>query len=494
MQRAEKKPSRFAERRANRIRRRTRTASHGTKAYLRKGRMLIETQKQNQAQRKRAEEDVLQLLLEYRQACRPELRDRIVLQYTSLVESVARRFSGSAEPTDDLAQEGYIGLITAIDLYDPAKNVKFSTYATHFIIGQIKHYLRDRGKIIKEPAWLQEFNQRMTRVIESLTQQLSRPPTNAEIGQMMDISEESVAEMLTTREVFKVTSIDGGSSDTEDDNGGTVDIERQAGADIKAAFQLPVEDKIVLETAMEKLKELEQTVVFKFYYQDLNQTEIARQLGISCNYVSHILRNSTKKLKKILVTDELRDAQMKMAQMRKRLEEQQAFIEQTSVVDGLTRLYNRHYFEDRLEEELSRASRLGSEVSVLFVLLDGLEAFTRAHGTLKGDEAVLGAAETIRHTVRRVDILTRHSLDTFALILPFTGENVRIVQNRLSLALSDWLEAQTWDKERAPLLLGLGAAVYPQDATQTEPLLALGQSRIVLLESAALSSSFPRAA
>jgi RNA polymerase sigma-B factor len=273
-----------------------------------------------------------------------------------------------------------------------------------------------------------------------------------------------------------------------------VDIERQAGADVTASFQLPVEDKIVLETAMEKLKELEQTVLFKFYYQDLNQTEIARQLGISCNYVSHILRNSTKRLKKILVTDELRDAQMKMAQMRKRPEEQQAFIEQTSVVDGLTRLYNRRYFEDRLEEELSRASRLGSEVSVLFVLLEGLEAFTRAHGTLKGDEAVLGTAETIRRTVRRVDILTRFGPDTFALILPFTGENVRVVQSRLSLALSDWLEEQEWDKERAPLALGLGAAIYPQDATQTEPLFTLAQSRIVLLESAPLPSSLRRAA
>src|SRR5581483_4718835 len=238
-------------------------------------------------QRKRTEEEVLQLLLEYRQTGNSALRDRIVLRYTGLVESVARRFSGSAEPVEDLAQEGYIGLITAIDLYDPTKNVKFSTYATHFIIGQIKHYLRDRGKIIKEPAWLQELNQRMTRVIDSLAQQFSRPPTNAEIAQMMGLSEETVTEMLTTREVFKVQSIDGGS-ESEDDGGGAIDMERQAGADVAVSFQLPVEDRIVLETAMDKLKDLEQTVLFEFYYKDLNQTEIARQLGISCNYVSHI--------------------------------------------------------------------------------------------------------------------------------------------------------------------------------------------------------------
>jgi RNA polymerase sigma-B factor len=437
--------------------------------------MYSESQKQNQ--RKRTEEDVLQLLLDYRKSRSPQLRDRIVLQYTSLVESVARRFAGSSEPVEDLAQEGYIGLITAVDLYDPAKNVKFSTYATHFIIGQIKHYLRDRGKIIKEPAWLQELNQRMTKIIDSLAQQMSRPPTNAEIAEMMGLTEEAVTEMLTTREIFKVGSIDGGSGDSEDDSG-AIDMDRQAAVDVSVSFQLPLEDRVVLETAVDKLKELEQTVVFEFYFQDHNQTEIAKRLGISCNYVSHILRNSTKKLKKILVTDELRDAQMKMASMRKRLEEQQTLLEQTSVVDGLTRLYNRRYFETRLEEELSRASRMKSEVSVLFVTVSGLDPFVRAYGTLKGDEAVQGLANTIRQTVRRVDILTRYSSETFALILPFTGQTVQIVHTRLQMALTAWLEDQGWNAGRAPLTLGIGAAIYPQDAEQAGTLTSLAYGQL----------------
>src|SRR5207237_10377493 len=107
--------------------------------------------------------------------------DTIVGQYTNLVESIARRVSGAAEPTEDLVQEGYIGLITAVDGFNPSKGVKFSTYATHFVIGQIKHYLRDKGKIIKEPAWLQELNQKVTRVMETLSQELGRVPTNGEI-------------------------------------------------------------------------------------------------------------------------------------------------------------------------------------------------------------------------------------------------------------------------------------------------------------------------
>src|SRR5207253_10112565 len=141
----------------------------------------------------------------YRQTRRAEYRDQIVMQYTNLVESIARRFAGATEPAEDLVQEGYIGLITAVDGYDATKGVKFSTYATHFIIGQIKHYLRDKGKIIKEPAWLQELNQRVTKAMEALAQQLSRPATNLEIAQALGMTEESVAEMLMTREVFKVT-------------------------------------------------------------------------------------------------------------------------------------------------------------------------------------------------------------------------------------------------------------------------------------------------
>ncbi len=425
-----------------------------------------------QLQRRKADQDVAQMLLAYRRSRKPELRDQIVMRYTNLVESVARRFAGAAEPMEDLAQEGYIGLITAVDLYDPEKRVKFSTYATHFIIGQIKHYLRDRGKIIKEPAWLQELNQRMTRVIEALAQQLNRPPTNLEIAHMMDMTEEHVADMMMTREVFKVTSIDGGS-DSDEDNGATLDMDRQRGVDVGVAFQLPLEDRIVLDAAMQKLKDLEQRVITEFYFKDLNQTEIAKQFGISCNYVSHILRNSTKKLKKILVTDELRDAQLKMAQVRRRLDEQKANLEGSVIVDPLTRLYNRRYFENRLEEELSRASRMNSEVSVLIVKVEGLATLGRTHGTLKGDEAVTGVADSIRQTVRRVDILTRYEDDTFALILPNTGQNVTIVTSRVRAALDTLLDAKGWNAGRAPLILHLGAARYPMQAAHAEPLIAL---------------------
>src|SRR5438445_3446161 len=174
--------------------------------------------------RRLSDPEVNHLLREYKSTKRQEIRDTIVVQYTNLVESIARRLSGSAEPTEDLVQEGFIGLITAVDGYDPDKGVKFSTYATHFVIGQIKHCLRDRGKIIKEPAWLQELNQKVTRVIESLSQELGRMPTHGEIAKVMGMTEDSITDLLTTREVFKVASLDGG--DQDDESSPSYDIDR----------------------------------------------------------------------------------------------------------------------------------------------------------------------------------------------------------------------------------------------------------------------------
>jgi len=431
----------------------------------------------SQSTRSGVDEVMLQTLLEYRRTGRMELQERVVTHYTNLVESIARRFSGAAEPFEDLVQEGYIGLLNAIELYDASKNVKFPTYATHFIVGQIRHHLRDRGKIIKEPAWLQELNQRITRVVDSLTQQMGTVPCNQQIAQMMNLSEDEVAELMTTREIFKVSSIDGGS-DKEDDNGNTVDIERK---EIGVSFQLPVEDRIVLDTAMSQLKTMEQRVITEFYFNDRTQTEIAKQLGISCNYVSHILRSSTKKLRKILSNEELKEVRQRVDVLQRKLDEQKSFIEHNVIVDPLTRFYNRRYFSSRLEEELTRASRHRYEIALLFLKIEGLRDFSRTMGTQNADEVLLRTAHTLRHAVRKVDIVTRYDKDTFAIIMPYTGLKVDIVHERLNTLMADLLSSifveKKWSRARSPIITRFNSAVYPHDGLEEAPLLAKATSQ-----------------
>lgn len=431
------------------------------------------------AKNKLTEEEIQERILEYGRTKAPAVRDEIVLQYTNLVESVARRFAGACESLEDLTQEGYIGLITAVDLYDATKGVKFSTYATHFIIGQIKHYLRDKGKIIKEPAWLQELNQKMSRVIESLSQKMGRQPTETEIGQVMGIPEETVAELLTTREVFKVSSLDGGS-DKDDNNNNPVDPEKIKGQKL-VSFQLPMEDKIVLETALDRLKTLEQKVIYEFFYLDLNQTEIAKKLGISCNYVSHILRNSTKKLKKILMTDEIRDAQMQIGLMAKRLQDATSSIEQMTVIDSVTGLYNRRYLMERLDEEVCRACRYSYEVALVLVQVQFPEDLSDYVRMIRRDDILHKAGEKIKASIRKVDVACRLSDSVFAVILPHTGQQAQIVVERLRNCISS-IAIELAGKKIA-LEAVVGCAVYGED----------GSSAAELVVSAANSGGIPEA-
>ena len=418
--------------------------------------------------RKRSEEEILRIIHEYQTTKNFSLRDGIVLQYVNLVESIARRYATSMEPAEDLAQEGYIGLLSAIEGYDPSKKVKFSTYATHFIIGQIKHYLRDRGKIIKEPAWLQELNQRIAKITETLTQKLNRPPDAREIASEMGMTEDAVAEVMMTREVFKVGSIDG--SDNDEDTSGTVDMDRQRAKDVAVSFQLTIEDRIVLQNALQKLKNMEQNVIEAFYFQHLSQTEIAQGLGYSCNYVSHLLRNSIRKMKKILLNEERRDPQTTLIQIRRSQESDLLIPEEAMLVDPLTRLYTRTYFEGRLSEELSWASRERGDVSLVLIQLRNLSKYSRLNGTIKSDNLLLEVVKTIRTATRKSDILTRYSNEIFALILPYTGKTVTIVEHRLSRSLGKLLEEIKGNQGSVPVTISLGAAIYPMEAIEFETL------------------------
>jgi RNA polymerase sigma-B factor len=387
------------------------------------------------------DDEVQRLVIEYHRTREPEPRERIVEQFAHLVESVARRFVNTGEPIEDLIQEGYIGLLNAIDLYNPDKGTKFSTYATHFIIGQIKHYLRDRGKIIKVPAWIQELHQKLTRVVDSLCQQLGRQPTAAEIGAVMNMEEKQVEYLLSTSELFRVTSLENCESEG-DDHFPAADIEKLEHPD-SITMQVATEERVVLEHAMQRLKEIERQVLYAFFYEELSQTEIAQRLGISCNYVSHILRNSTKKLRKILVTEEIRDAQAQMMRLHQRLTAAEAELVQPSIVDPITRCYNRRYFESRLDEELNRASRYGYVLGLVIIRVGGSQLFIRQYGLNLFEGVMARLAPRLRAKIRKADIPARIDVPDMAFILPYTGEQAEVVRQRLSSEALQMLEEET---------------------------------------------------
>ena len=425
------------------------------------------------AKERLSETEIHALLAEYLKTRDIRLRDRVVHQYRNLVESIARRFANSAEPLEDLVQEGYIGLIIATDKYDAGKGVKFSTYATHFVIGQIKHALRDRGKIIKEPAWLQELNYRMDGVISSLYQELGRQPSDTEIGRVMHLPEEQVSALLTTREVFKVTSLD---LDPDENSSSGVDLDKVKD-DKYTTFQLPVEDKIVLETAMDKLKIIEQKVIHESYYTGLSQTEIAKSLGISCNYVSHILRNGTKKLRRILITEEVKETQVQR-QLASRRTDKTAEEMESAVVDTLTGLYSAEYISERLQEEVSRASRAHSELAFVILSVADFDECRSRFGLMRAEDVLYNITQIIRDAVRKCDIIGRLGDAEFALIMPYTGQQGRKVCARVCKALTQATFETTRNAPTAQFDVHSGCSVYPSDARSARKLISMARTEL----------------
>ena len=418
-----------------------------------------------------SEEEIQALLDDYASSASSFVKDEIVLQYSNLVESVARRFACTAEPVEDLAQEGFIGLLNSIDRYDQSKGVKFSTYATHFIIGQMKHYLRDKGKIIKEPAWLQELSQRVSKTMEVLYQEYNRQPTEKEIADSLGVPEHTIRELISMREVFKVTSLDG---ERESVNGPS-EAEKVADDSI-ISYQIPTEDRLVLESALDGLKDIEQRVIFYHYYKGLNQTEIARRMDISCNYVSHIIRNGTKKLRKILTTEEIRDAHIQRSLPSSRLNK--ANNERITVIDQSTGLYNTTYFLDRLDEEVSKAYRHSGSITLLLLGVSlPMEVDTLVR-ELRMENVFYVVAQKVRESVRKMDIVGRYDKTSLGLILPHTGKHASVVCDRLSSLVSQVrIESGRKGQQITPYIL-TASACCPDECQNKESMISLAEERL----------------
>ena len=395
---------------------------------------------------------------------RSELKAKIARIHTPLVESVARRFVGSGEPFEDLVQEGFLGLLSALENYDPERTtdnnaskkesprkIKFSTYATHFVAGAIRHFLRDRGKIIKEPAWLNEVSAKVARASDALTAELGRAPQTAEIARALNLTEDAVDEILSTRNTFQVAAFGTAGEDGDAMAVGLVDPEKIR-SDRHVTLRLPIEDRIVLENAVLKLKELEQKVLFEFFYQDHSQTEIAKSFGISCNYVSHILKNATGKLRRVMGDAEVRDRS-------------RAAFSPATLTCASTGLCAAPHALARFGEALTRSARENKACALLHVRITGLP-----DRGLRREQLLHRVGETLRGAIRTVDIAGRADApDDFLLFLPQHGacqarESAVKIENLL-LALGA-AEGEAWQVQA-------GAATYPDAGRSVVELLAV---------------------
>ena len=387
------------------------------------------------------QEDAEALVARYLAYPRPDLRDQIMVQYTPLVERTARKFKG-LEPTEDLVQVGYLGLLNALGKFDPEAGVRFNTYATYLVQGEIKHYLRDRAQTIRQPAWLQEMRSKCLRAESGLRTELGREVSHREIAERIGAQESQVRDALQAADLMKVGSLDAPTGHDED--GG--EIERLDAGDF-CPEQLCIEDRVVLEHALSQLRDLERQVLVLFHFECRPQAEIAERLGISANYVSHILRASLSKLRKILAAEEEQD----------RLLRRQAEEIDYDAIDAATGAYTEGFLRHRLEEEVHRANADGGSVALVRVAFEGLDSMRRFYGEAAVRDFLADAADFLKRNVRRLDVVARDGEAGFAILLPFTGGTVEVVRDRIVKAAAGFTPGRMGPRGELVVKVGMGS-------------------------------------
>ncbi len=218
-----------------------------------------------------------------------DAREELVEMYKPLAEYLARRFYGRGEPLDDLIQVASIGLIKAIDRFDVDRGVKFSTYATATIVGELKRHFRDKGWALRVPRRLQESGLKVGRAVTDLYQDLGRAPTVREIAKRTDLSDEEVLEAMETAHAYSTASLDAPT-----DEEGASSIQKLGAED--DTYEL-LESWTSVAPALRELPYRERRILYLRFFRGLTQTQIAEELGISQMHVSRLLSRTLRQLR-----------------------------------------------------------------------------------------------------------------------------------------------------------------------------------------------------
>ena len=223
-----------------------------------------------------------ELFRRYKEDGDMEAREQLVMSHLNLVRFLANKFKNRGEPLDDLVQVGYLGLLKAIDRFDPDRGLEFTTYATPTILGEIKRHFRDKGWSVRIPRRLQELSAKVNQATDTLTTQFQRSPTIQEIADYLDASVDEVLEAMESSSAYS----------SENDDAPSV-IDRYGSEDNELAF---TDDRLVIEEALKGFSPREREVIELRFLKGMTQIEIAEQLGISQVQVSRLLRRTLKKI------------------------------------------------------------------------------------------------------------------------------------------------------------------------------------------------------
>ena len=232
-----------------------------------------------------------ELFRRYKEEGDEEAREQLIVSHVNLVRYIAAKFKNRGEPLDDLIQVGTIGLIKAIDRFDPSRGLEFTTYATPTIMGEIKRHFRDKGWTIRVPRRLQELSAKVNTVTDELTTELQRSPSIDEIAARLGTTPDEVLEAMESSSAYSSVPLEGQGGTDEDDAPAVIDRYASVDNDLEAS-----DDRMILEDVISEFPEADQQAIRMRYLGGMTQVEIAKKLGISQVQVSRMLRRALRRI------------------------------------------------------------------------------------------------------------------------------------------------------------------------------------------------------
>jgi RNA polymerase sigma-B factor len=236
--------------------------------------------------------ELLEAFREYRRTGDPRLRNELVELHLDLARREAMRFAGRGEPVDDLLQVARLGMLKAVERYDPSIGVPFSAYARPTIAGELRRHFRDTTWSVHVPRGLKDLHSGLGRTTAALAASLGRQPTATELANELGASVDEVLEALELRSAYRPTSINA----PIDADGSTTD---PAAADESDGID-PAIDSMLVRELLGHLDGRQRMIVYLRFFGQLSQSEIAQRVGISQVHVSRLLRSSMTTLRGLL--------------------------------------------------------------------------------------------------------------------------------------------------------------------------------------------------
>jgi len=235
-----------------------------------------------------------ELFIRYQSNRSAAVRNEIVSRYLYLAEIISKKFLNRGLDYDDIYQVACIALIKAVERFSLDKGVKFVSFATPTIIGEIKRYFRDKGSVIRIPRRIYEVYQKVNHAREQLMQELQRAPKVEEIAAFLNISEEMVLEIIESRNAYNIQSFEQNAFLDDDD----VELQETIGED-DSLFER-IENRDFLQNSLEYFNDAEKDFIVMRYFENKTQKTIAEKLGVSQMYISRLERKVIDKFRKLL--------------------------------------------------------------------------------------------------------------------------------------------------------------------------------------------------